>query len=335
MNDLGAILYRYFELHLKAERGMRPATIRSYSETIRLFLTFTAAQTRRRVTRLTLADLTADRVRAFLSHLEQGRGNSIATRNQRLAALRTFFAFVASGKPEALQEAQRVAYIPTKRTPPPGTRYLERDQVDALFAGLPATGAYALRDHALLLFLYNTGARAQETADLRTGDLHLQEPARAVLHGKGGKHRSTPLWPRTAELLDRLLEDHPEPRDPSRLVFISRRGTPLTRFGIYKLVQRHTSNLPTSLGNERGSISPHVLRHTTAVHLLEAGVEVNVIRAWLGHASIDTTNRYAEINTRTKEAALEACLPPPTSGKFPRKPVWQDDRSLLAWLQNL
>lgn len=335
MSDLGAVIYRYFEQHLKAERGVRQATIRSYSETVRLFLAFTAQQTRRRVTRLTLADLTADRVRAFLTHLEQDRGNSIATRNQRLAALHTLFAFVASEKPEVLQEAQRVSHIPTKRTQPPGTWYLERDQVDALFAGLPTTGANALRDHALLLFLYNTGARAQETADLRIGNLHLQAPARVVLHGKGGKHRSNPLWPRTAELLDQLLEGNSEFRDPNQPVFISRRGTPLTRFGIYKLVKRHTHNLTTSLGNDRGSITPHVLRHTTAVHLLEAGVDVNVIRAWLGHASIDTTNRYAEINTRTKEAALEACLPPRDSGEFPRKPVWQDDHSLLTWLRNL
>lgn len=335
MNDLGRIVHRYFEQHLKSERGMRQATIRSYSDTLRLFLSFTARQTRRRITRLTLADLTAERVRMFLTHLEQDRGNLVATRNQRLAALRTFFAFAASEKPAALAEAQRIANIPTKRNPPPGTHYLERDEIDALFAALPTTGTFALRDHALLLFLYNTGARAQEVADLRASDLHLADPARVVLHGKGGKHRKVPLWPHTAELLDRLLTGHPEPRDPNQAVFTSLRGTPLTRYGIHKLVRRHTSALPATLGRERGSISPHVLRHTTAVHLLEAGVDVNVIRAWLGHVSVDTTNRYAEINTRTKEAALEACLPPTDSEMFPRKPEWQDDETLLTWLQNL
>ncbi len=334
MNDLGATLYRYIEQHLKLERGMRPSTIRSYRDSLRLFLTFTAAQTRKRITRLTLDDLTAERVRAFLTHLEHDRGNRIATRNQRLAALRTFFAYVASENPEAMHQAQRIAHIPTKRTPPPGTRYLERDQIDALFAGLPTTGPFALRDHALLLFLYNTGARAQEAADLRAQDLHLDDPARALLHGKGGKHRSTPLWPRTADLLRELLDAPQAQRDPSQPVFTSRRGAPLTRFGIHKLVRRHTSNLPPSLGSDRGSVSPHVLRHTTAVHLLEAGVDLNVIRAWLGHASIDTTNRYAEINTRTKEAALEACLPPTTSETIPRKPTWRDDDDLLAWLHS-
>ena len=206
MNDLGATLYRYVEHHLKLERGMRATTISSYRDTLRLFLLYTADRTRRRITRLTLSDLTADRVRAFLTHLEQERGNRIATRNQRLAALRTFFAFVASENPEALHEAQRIAHIPSKRTPPPGTRYLERDQIDALFANLPTSGHLALRDHTLLLFLYNTGARAQEAADLRARDLHLDEPSRALLHGKGGKHRSTPLWPRTTDLLRELLD---------------------------------------------------------------------------------------------------------------------------------
>ena len=335
MPDLGKLLHRYFEQHLKLERGMRLATIHSYRDTLRLFLNFTARQARRRITRLTLAELTADRVRAFLRHLEQERGNRVATRNQRLAALRTFFAFVASENPQALQEAQRIANIPMKRTQAPGTHYLERDQIDALFAGLPVSGPLALRDHALLLFLYNTGARAQEAASLRASDLQLAEPARALLHGKGGKQRSTPLWPRTAKLLKRLLATDPETRkDPHRPVFTNRRGAPLTRFGIHKLVRRHTANLPPALGHERGSISPHVIRHTTAVHLLEAGVELNVIRAWLGHASIDTTNRYAEINARTKEAALEACLPP-TSDSFPQAPIWRDDENLLSWLKSL
>ncbi len=332
--DIGNLLHRFFEQHLKLERGMRLATIHSYRDTLRLYLNFTAEQAHRRITRLTLADLTPEGVRAFLTHLEHERGNGVSTRNQRLAALRTFFAFVASEHPETLHQAQRITNIAMKRTPLPGTHYLERDQIDALFAGLPTSGQLALRDHALLLFLYNTGARAQEAADLRARDLHLEEPARALLHGKGGKHRCTPLWPRTASLLSQLLNTRPQPPSPDQPAFASRRGTPLTRFGIHKLVRRHTRNLPRSLGHDRQSISPHVIRHTTAVHLLEAGVELNVIRAWLGHASIDTTNRYAEITTRTKEAALEASLPP-TSNTFPHKPIWRDDQHLLDWLQSL
>lgn len=334
MTELGAIIYHYFEQHLKSERGVRRTTITSYSDTLRLFLAYTAAQEKRRVTRLTLRHLNADAVRAFLAHLETNRGNSVATRNQRLAALRTFFTYAASLNPTLLHEAQKVANIPTKRSQPPATHYLERDQIDALFAGLPTTGTLALRDHTLLLFLYNTGARAQEAADLRADHLDLRQGARVILHGKGGKNRVAPLWPRTAELLTHLLQEQPTSSNADRPVFTSRRGTPLTRFGIYKLVKRHTKNLPASLGSP-GAISPHALRHTTAMHLLEAGVDINAIRAWLGHTSLDTTNRYAKINTRAKEAALASLPPPTTSEGFPRKPIWQDDPTLLNWLQNL
>src|SRR5437667_5116640 len=234
-----------------------------------------------------------------------------------------------------LDVAERVAAIPMKRVSPPETRFLERDEIDILFAALPARGAQALRDRALLLFLYNTGARVQEVADLRVQDLELASPARVRLHGKGDKWRTCPLWADTAQQLHRLL-DQRTILAPNAPVFVSRQGRSLTRFGIYKLVRRHTRRLETTPAQGR-RISPHVFRHTTAVHLLEAGVEINVIRGWLGHVSLDTTNRYAEINTGAKEAALRACEPPAAtaSAAFPQKPVWRTDESLLAWLNSL
>jgi site-specific recombinase XerD len=176
------------------------------------------------------------------------------------------------------------------------------------------------------LFLYNTGARVQEVADLRIADLDLAPPPRVRLHGKGDKWRTCPLWEHTAQHLRQLL-DQRAPRTPDAPVFTSRQSRPLTRFGIYKLVRHHTRQLTANPARGRG-ISPHVFRHTTAVHLLEAGVEINVI--------LDTTNRYAEINTRAKEAALRICEPPVgVSGALPRKPVWRTDESLLAWLNSL
>ena len=176
---------------------------------------------------------------------------------------------------------------------------------------------------------------------LRTGGpgrtLTVLEPQpRVHLHGKGDKWRTCTLWPETARLLRDLLavRSSHAPDDP---VFISRHGGALTRFGIYKLVRRHAACLSAAPGGSRSRrVSPHVLRHTTAVHLLEAGVEVNVIRGWLGHVSLDTTNRYADINIRSKEAALRACAPPTTtSAAFPRRPVWRDDTALLDWLASL
>lgn len=336
MTALGPVVFAFFERHLKAEKGLSPASVRSYRDAVRLLLAFVAGQCRRQITRLAIEDLTAERVRGFLGHLEIERGNHIRTRNQRLAALHTFFAYLAGQAPEMLAEAERVAAIPTKRVPSPGTRFLERDEVETLFSNLPIEGRSALRDRALLLFLYNTGARVQEAADLTFGNLVLEPQPRVHLRGKGGKWRTCPLWPETARLLRDLIAKPTGDDATSDPVFASRHGTPLTRFGIYKLVRRHTAGLGTGQSSQRRRVSPHVLRHTTAVHLLEAGVEVNVIRGWLGHVSLDTTNRYAEINIRTKEAALLACAPPTgASATFPRRPVWRDDASLLRWLESL
>ena len=172
---------------------------------------------------------------------------------------------------------------------------------------------------------------------MRTNHLELTAQPRVHLHGKGDKWRSCPLWTKTAVLLEQLISQSTATKGPEHPVFTSLHGQPLTRHGIYKLVRRHTDELVKG-GVDRGThkISPHVWRHTTAVHLLEAGVELNVIRGWLGHVSVETTNRYAEINMRMKEAALARCEPPDSvSAAFPRKGVWRDEPALLQWLQSL
>lgn len=334
---LGALLYAFFETHLKALKGVRAATVKSYRDAVRLFLLFVARDRAVRVTGLALQDLTAERVRRFLAYLESERHNQVHSRNQRLAALKTFFDFLAVYAPEHFVEAERVMAIPLKRAPPPPTLFLERDEVQALFSAMPHAGSRALRDRALLLFLYNTGARAQEVAELKRSQLELSRH-RVRIHGKGDKWRICPLWDETVSLLAKLLSEQVDTADDGP-VFRSRRQQALTRFGIYKIVRHHTRSL-----DKRGSdgqpvvIGPHVLRHTAAVHLLEAGVEVNVIRAWLGHASLETTNRYAEITITVKQAAMQACAPPVSStaaSEFPNEPMWRDDPALLAWLQSL
>ena len=234
-----------------------------------------------------------------------------------------------------LAEAQRVEAIPSKRVQAAKTVYLERDEIDALFRALPRDGDLALRDRTLLMFLYNTGARVQEAADLRNADIDLDEPYRARLHGKGDKWRCCPLWPETVTLLKLLTTVRSA--EKASPVFLSQQRKPLTRFGIYKIVKRHTATLVCSaLGQEHHGLYPHVFRHSSAVHLLEAGVEVNVIRAWLGHVSLDTTNRYAEITLRTKQAAVAACLPPVESSAECRPTAgWSKDPDLLKWLDSL
>ena len=334
---LGELLHSFFEDHLKCQKGLRLTSVRSYRDGMSLFLQSVAKQCGRKLSALTIADLTCERVIAFLNELETERHNHIRTRNQRLAALRTFFEYVVHRMPEGLKEAERIAAIPTKRVPPPETRFLDRDEVQTLFASLPSSGWAAVRDRTLLLFLYNTGARVQEVADLCVKNLELESTPRVHLHGKGDKWRTCPLWKDTAQALTKLLATRKN-GTPESAVFTARSGLPLTRYGIYKLVRRHTRQLcKAQAGQPVRNISPHVFRHTAAAHLLESGVEVNVIRAWLGHVGLETTNRYAEINLRMKQKALEACQPPVANSPAtrPARSVWRDDAELLKWLKSL
>ena len=330
---LGPIIHSFFVDHLVAVKGLRPATVRSYRDTIRLFLCFVAADKRVKITKLRLEDLSFERTLGFLRHLEEDRHHHVRTRNQRLAVLHTLFDYIASRDPEMLAVCQKVAAIPTKRAAPPEAHYLERDEVERLFRDIPHTGRLALRDRALLLFLYNTGARVQEVVDLRVGNLDLGAGPLVRLHGKGDKWRTCPLWRQTAALVTELLGSAKVPPAPDAPVFTSATGDALTRFGIYKIVRRHAGHLDDDRLQRR--VSPHLFRHTAAVHLLEAGVEVNVIRGWLGHADLTTTNRYAEINTKAKIEALRNTEPPGSSEGTRSRPVWRSDVALLDWLSSL
>lgn len=335
--NLGRIVYSFFTDYLVAQKGLRPSSIKSYRDVTRLFLQFISADTRRKVTRLSVRDLSTERVKSFLQHLEGDRQNHIRTRNHRLTILHTFFNYMAMRIPEMLVISEQIAAIPMKRVSPPETFFLEREEISTLMAHLPSKGRYALRDRVLFLLLYNTGARVQEVADLRRSNFDFESSPRVRLHGKGDKWRICPLWQQTVDLLKELLLQQNTAHVPDGAIFLSQNGTPLTRFGIYKIVRRHTD---TILKNKNSSlprhIGPHTFRHTAAVHLLESGVEVNVIRNWLGHVSLDTTNRYAEITTRMKEAALRVCEPKDVSYMgYPTKPIWREDNTLLTWLDSL
>jgi site-specific recombinase XerD len=334
--NLGQLVHSFFIDYLNLQKGLKTTSIQSYRDAIKLLLCFVAERQRRKVSRLTTEDFTLELVQEFLNHLERDRGNHIRTRNHRLAVLHTFFEYVARRAPETLATCQQIAAIPTKRATSPETHYLEREQVAELFRRFPDKGRHALRDHTLMLFLYNTGARAQEVAGLRANQLELSGQLRVRLHGKGDKWRICPLWTDTADRLQQLLQQYGS-SDYDGPVFLSARGTALTRFGIYKIVRRHCQVLEDNGLRFQGvHISPHTFRHTAAVHLVESGTEVNVIRGWLGHVKLDTTNRYAEISLKSKEAALRACDPSDAmqSESHPRA-VWKDDEQLLNWLDSL
>lgn len=324
------LLHAFFYERLVEQRNVSPHTVRSYRDTWRLFLRFAAARHKRAVAGLTLADLTASEVAAFLQHSELERKVSIGTRNCRLAALRSFFCFVAEREPAAIAQCTEVLHIPAKKAPKPAPQYLESSEIEAILAQPDRTSLEGQRDHALLSFLYNTGARIQEALDVCPTAIRFDAPRCVRLFGKGRKERICPLWPETTALLQALLRRQPRPNDEP--LFVNRYGVPLgasgVRFKLEQYVQAAARVVPTLAGKH---VSPHSFRHATAVHLVAAGVDVTVIRSWLGHAALDTTNHYAQANLDTKREALERLHP----SQLKKPPRWKRDASVLAWLDSL
>ena len=321
--------------HVAADRNLSRNTQQSYRDAIRLLLRFLADRSRTEPTRLTVEQVTADRVRGFLVHLEQARGNSVATRNQRLAARHALLGFIGRQVPELVDLAAQVQALPFRRTAPPAMASLEKAEVDAVLGTPERRRPQGQRDSALLLFLYTTGARADEAARTTVGALQLGASPAVRFRGKGGKTRLCPLWPQTVKVLRGLLGarlDGP----PDAPVFRTVRGAPLTRFGIHARVARTVARAaPTVPSLREKRVSPHTLRHTTAVHLLRSGVDINTIRAWLGHVSLETTNRYAEVDLEMKAKALAACAGPSSDSPLERTPTWRKDRDLMAFLASL
>jgi len=332
---LGPWVRRFLLEYLTGERNLARNTQQSYRDTLRLLLPFVARQARRAVDRLRVDDLSADRVRAFLQDLEDGRGCGVATRNQRLAAIHSLAHFIGLHSPEHVAWCGQIRAVPVKKAPRPLVSYLEKKEMDALLAAPDMRTQQGSRDHALLLFLYNSGARADETAHVLIGDLQLglkpeSDPSSVLIRGKGNKPRRCPLWPRTVKELNPLVSG----RGPQEHVFLNRMGEPLTRFGIHALVERYaakvTAEMP-QLATKR--VSPHTIRHTTATHLLRAGVDINTIRAWLGHVSLTTTNVYAEVDLEMKAKALAKCEVVEEDGGE-SKP-WRGQEGLMEFLRTL
>jgi site-specific recombinase XerD len=329
--SLHKMLYAFFHEWLTEQRNASHRTVLAYRDAWRLFLRFVAERQKTKIASLSLDDLKREDVTAFLQHIEKVRKASIVTRNCRLAALRSFFGFVAAQEPLAVLQCSEVLQVPFKKAPRRAIRYLDSAEVSAILSQPDRTRAEGQRDHALLSLLYNSGARIQEALDLRPKDLHLKSPAHVRLMGKGQKERIAPLWPETAELLTALLRR--TPRLPEQPVFTNRYGEPLTasgfRFRLRQYVKAAITKTP-SLADKR--VTPHLFRHTTAVHLVAAGVDMTVIRSWLGHAGLETTNHYAQANLETKRKALEQADPKLRPGKPPR---WKREADLLTWLDSL
>jgi site-specific recombinase XerD len=304
--SLGALVESFFTQRLTRQRQASPATLSTYKDALRLLLRFASAKLGKPVDRLDIQELDCEMVLAFLDYLERERGNSARTCNARLAAVRSFFQHVASCDPAALALAQRILAIGSKRTVKPVVGFLHPPECEALLAAPDRRTTCGRRDHALVLFLLRTGARASETVGINAADLSLTNPRQVLIRGKGLKERVVPLAKDLAAILRDLLDERGIDPRAEAPVFVNARGRRLTRFGLTHILRRTVKRASKQLPLGTQSISPHTLRHTTAMHLLQAGVDLTVIRAWLGHAEIKTTHQYLEADVEMKRRALES-----------------------------
>lgn len=328
-STFSALVQDYFSDRLIAQRDASGCTVAAYRDAFRLLLRFMQIRLHKPPVAITLDDLSSRVILAFLDYLEKERHNTVRTRNARLAALRSFLHYVAQREPALLANVERVLAIPFKRYDRSMVGYLTRPEIQAVIeAPDPATWS-GRRDRVMFEVFYNTGARVSEIVALNRADIGLGARATILIHGKGRKERSLPLWSRTRRHIKSWLAEIPNDRVAA--LFPNRNGTRLTRSGIETRLSDAVAVARTRCATLRGrQISPHVLRHTTAMHLLQSGVDITVIALWLGHESPETTHMYIEADLAMKRRALSR-LRSPTSATQPFKP----SDTLLAFLDRL
>lgn len=321
-------------------RNLSNNTRKSYRDCFKLLLPYLSKLCKKKIEEMFLTDFNQKNILSFLNYLEYDRKCTVKTRNQRLAAIYAFIHYILVNCPEYAEWARLIHNIPMKKEKIEivngriklRINYLEKNEMSTLLAAADRNTSQGQRDYALLLFLYNTGARASEATSLTIGNLLIDNQhvdPQAIIYGKGNKQRTCPLWKRTMDILKPLIDG----REPSEKVFLNRYGNQITRFGVYEMVSRNVSKavqkMP-SLANKR--ISPHTIRHSTASHLLEAGVDINTIRAWLGHVSVNTTNIYAEVNMQMKANALKTCE---IKDNQRGKKIWKSNQKLMDILSKI
>ena len=330
-DNLLALVQSFFRDYLGSVRGASAHTIRAYRDALKLFFLFLAGRKRRSIAELTLDDIQAEAVLSFLSHVETKRGNSATTRNSRLAALRSFAHHLLRHDIARADQYGRILAIPSKRATARVVGYLEPEEARAIIAAVEERTLLAARDRALMLLLYNTGARVSEALRVCPRQLRLDRPRQVRLFGKGSKERLCPLWPETAAALRQLVRTNAADKP----LFLSARGAPLTRDGAAYLLDKYVRRASKTCSSLRGRhVTPHMMRHGSAVGLLEAGMDVTVVRDYLGHASIATTNRYLASNLKMKRDTLQAFWKRAGLAKQGRRP-WRASPKLIAFLDTL
>jgi len=332
MNHLLAnYMKRFFSHYMPVQKGLSINTILAYRDAIKLLLCYAADTLGRSVDRLAVQDITEKVVVTFLDHVEQERKCSPRTRNARLAAIRSLFAFIAREEPALMQQCQRIRAIPLKRTRHQTVDYLDEKEMQAILDAVDSNSRTGIRDRALLLLLYNTGARVSEIVELKLHDLRLNGAGQVHLLGKGKKHRSCPLWPETVAALQTYMERR-SPKEPGiEGLFLNANGAPITRFGIRYITNKYGATAQNQCPSIKTKlVNPHTIRHTTAMHLLRSGNDVNMVSYWLGHADINTTHIYLEIDMEMKRRMLEKAGAP----TIKKKKLWHKP-DILQWLNNL
>ncbi|MFK4259338.1 tyrosine-type recombinase/integrase [Agrobacterium tumefaciens] len=324
------LLQRFFVDHLRQQRAVSPCTVAAYRDTFKLLLAFAEKRIGKSPTNLTLPDLNADLILGFLDHLERDRANSVRSRNARLSAIRVFLKYAANEDLTALAVIERSLAVPQKRHDKAVLGYLTRPEVEAIInAPDPKTWA-GRRDRALFAFLYNTGARVSEAINLQVGSVILETAPVVRLHGKGRKRRSVPLWNETARTLKRWMQDLHN-RGADAYLFPNSSGGRLSRSSVRQRLDHAVDAAGRDVPSVKAkAISPHTFRHTTAMHLLQSGVDLTVIALWLGHEDTSTTHIYMEADLAMKEQAL--CRLQPVNAASVR---YRPPDKLMAFLQAL
>ena len=330
--DLATLVTGFFVRYLAAERNVSPHTTAAYRDTLKLLLQFGRDVTQRPIERLQVADLTPEMITRFLDHLETVRHNTIRTRNARLAAIHSFMRYVLSREPSLAVACQRVLAIPMKKATRPLLGYLTEAELAEVLAHIDRSTDAGERDYVLVALLYDTGARIQELLDLTPRDCHLTSPAYVRLQGKGRRERLCPVLPQTARLLADFLRRKERRLDDQEPVIRNRRGEQLTRHGARYLLLKYVRQASRSLRTlERKGISPHSMRHTKGMHLLQAGVPLVTIKEFLGHADLKSTEVYVQLDLTMKREALNLVRSPTRRAKRPHRLT----DNLLHWLESL
>lgn len=330
-HPIAAFIRRFFSHYLPVQKGLATNTILAYRDAIKMLLCYAADISKRSVEELCVEDIQESIVLDFLEHVENKRGCSPRTRNARMAAIRALFGFIARQEPSLVLHCQIIGTIPLKRTRSKTVDYLEEGELQALLNAVDLHARTGVRDKALLLLLYNTGARVSEIVQLKVADLHLHGTCQVKLLGKGQKYRSCPLWPETVQALHDYLKYRPAKDPVEHMLLLNANGSPITRFGVRHIIAKYAASAKEQCPSIAAkAVSPHTIRHTTAMHLLRAGNDVNMVSYWLGHANINTTHIYLEIDMEMKKRMIQKVGAPDAK----KTPPWQKP-GVLQWLNAL